>query len=114
MAYKTPIIKRTFVAVNESVQGEPLETKLERMITNREPISDSMGAPIYTERKEGVRASTNIRTDRWLIAVDATDKIAKSYKAKREERLKLKEDANKSAETESTQGTQQGQTKPAA
>ena len=73
----------TNVQRNISTIGERLETKLDRIVNNKEPIKD--GAPlIYTERKEGVRASTNIKTDRWEVAVDATDKIAKSYAARRE------------------------------
>ena len=73
----------TNVHINISTIGERLETKLDRIVNNKEPIKD--GAPlIYTERKEGVRASTNIKTDRWEVAVEATDKIARSYAARRE------------------------------
>lgn len=71
------------IRVNNSLQGETIEQKMERIINNKEPIKD--GAPlIFTERKEGVKASTNVRTDRWEVAIEATDKIAKSYTAKRE------------------------------
>lgn len=80
--YKTTRVER-----NTATPGEMLETKIERIISNKEPIKD--GAPlIYTDRKEGVRASTNIRTDRFEVAIDAMDKVAKSYKARREERQK--------------------------
>ena len=73
---------------------------MERIINNKEPIKD--GAPlIYTERKDGVKASTNIRTDRWGVALEATDKIAKSYKARREEKYKA---GAKDGEPESLQG----------
>lgn len=89
--YKVPAIKKTKLTINNTVQGETLEQKIERIVNNKEPIKD--GAPlIYTERKEGVRASTNIRTDRFEIAIEGTDKIAKSYKARREERHKPKKD----------------------
>lgn len=92
--------RTTGLTVNTSKEGETIEAKMERVINNKEPIKD--GAPIiYTERKEGVRASTNIRTDRWEIALDATDKIAKSYKARREEKEKAKP---KDGEAESIQG----------
>lgn len=95
---------------NKSVQGETIEQKVERMVNNKEPIKD--GAPlIYTERKEGIRASTNIRTDRWEVAVDASDKIAKSFKARREEKAKSGESkAQKANEPESTQGKDPGST----
>lgn len=73
------------IAVNESAEGETIEQQIERLITNKEPLKGD--SPLtYTERKEGVRAETNIRTDRWGIAVEATDKIARSYAARREER----------------------------
>ena len=71
--------------------------KVERITVNREPITD--GAPlIYTERKQGVLAGYDIRTDRFDIAIDAMDKVSKSNQAKREERGKVfdlpKEDNN--------------------
>lgn len=88
---------------NTSKEGETIEMKIERIVNNKEPIKD--GAPIiYTERKEGVRRSTNIRTDRMEIAIEATDKIAKSYKARREENAKKREPEKKDGEPESTQG----------
>lgn len=93
--YKIPKFKNTNnFHINNSVQGETLEQKIERIVNNKEPIGQGNDtAPIiYTERKEGVRASTNIRTDRFEVAIEATEKIAKSYKAKREERAKAKND----------------------
>lgn len=79
----------TKLRINESVEGERLETKIERVVHNNEPIKD--GAPlVYTERSEGVRASTNVNTDRFEVALDATDKVAKSYKARRENKAEMK------------------------
>lgn len=106
MSYKTTRITTGKMKVNNSVEGEPIEIKIERMMNGKEPMKE--GTPLlFTERKEGVRASTNIRTDRWLVAVEGADKIAKSYQARREERHKPKE--TESAKTETTQGTQQAQ-----
>jgi len=69
----------------EVMEGERIETKVDRVVHNNEPIKD--GAPlIYTERKLGVQPKYNIRTDRFDIAIDAMDKVEKSYKARREER----------------------------
>lgn len=77
--------------INEGVKGEPIELQIERMIQNKEPIKDA--APlVYTERKEGVKAEMNIRTDRFEVAIDATTKIQKSYSARREERMKINEE----------------------
>jgi hypothetical protein len=87
--YEKPKFGMTRVRVNNSVIGETLEQKIERIVNNNEPIKD--GAPLlYTDRSEGVRASTNIRTDRFEIALEATEKIAKSYQAKREDRAEQK------------------------
>ena len=97
--YTTPRFTQTTLLVNQSTEGEMLETKLERMLTNKEKITG--GAPkIFTERKKGVIASTNIRSDRFEIALEASEKIEKSYKARREEAVK----PPKIGETESTQG----------
>ena len=85
--YKKP--NRTSISVNESYIGERIEEKIMRITNNREPIKDA--APIiYTERREGVLPSTDIRTDRFEIAVDAMDKVQKTHIGKREERQKAK------------------------
>ena len=93
----------TTLKVNTAVEGETIEQKIERIVNNKEPIKD--GAPlIYTERKEGIRPSTNIRTDRWEIAIEATDKIAKSYQARRENKGLEVEPPKKDGEPEPIQG----------
>ena len=54
----------------EAYVGESIEHKVRRIVNNKEPIKD--GAPlIYTERKDGVQPSYNIRTDRFEVAVEA-------------------------------------------
>lgn len=66
-----------------TVEGETIETKVKRITTNKEPITD--GAPeIFTERKDGVQAGYNIRTDRFELAVEATDYITRSELSKRD------------------------------
>lgn len=86
---KFKVRKDCQLAINESVEGERLETKIERVVHNNEPIKD--GAPlVFTDRNEGVRAATNIRSDRFEIALDATEKVAKSYKARREAKADMK------------------------
>ena len=67
----------------ETFEGETIEEKVERIVTNKEPISG--GAPmIYTEKSAGVLPAYNIRTDRFDIAIDATSKIEAARQAKRE------------------------------
>lgn len=83
---KKELKHKTLISRNISVEGETLETKIERIITRNEPIKD--GAPlIYTERKEGVLPGYDVRTDRFDVAIDAMDKVSKSIIAKREDRM---------------------------
>jgi hypothetical protein len=92
--YKRNKPEKTTLTINTSYEGERLEEKINRIVNNKEPITD--GAPlIYTDRKDGVRPDTNIRTDRFEIAVDAMDKVHKSSIAKREAFHKDLEDKNK-------------------
>jgi len=75
---------------NTPEEGESLETKISRIVTNNEPITD--GAPIiYMDRGDGIKPEFDVRTDRWDIALDAMDKVTKSKLAKREERHKPKD-----------------------
>lgn len=84
-------MEKTTIKTNEAYEGESIEAKVRRIMNNKEPITD--GSPlIYTERKDGIQAAYDIRTDRFEIAVDAMDKVTKSHLAKREERHKPKED----------------------
>lgn len=93
--YKNVTVKAGQLKRNKSVEGETIEQKIERIVNNKEPIKD--GAPlIFTERKEGIKAAYNIRTDRWEVAIDAMDKVAKSYKARREESAKNRTPVKKS------------------
>lgn len=77
---------KTTMRVNDSYVGETIEQKIDRIVNNKEPISD--GAPlIYTDRKDGVLPATDIRTDRFELAVEAMDHVAKSKIAKREAKI---------------------------
>lgn len=92
--YRKNKMQPSSLEVNEAYEGETIEQKIFRIVNNKEPITD--GAPlIYTERKEGVRADMDIRTDRFEIATDAMDAVHKSNIAKREAFHKELEDKNK-------------------
>lgn len=87
---KFEIKNNTTLEVNDSVEGETIETKIERIVENNEPISD--GAPlIWTDRKDGVLPAYDIRTDRFDLAIDAMNAVSKTHIAKREELHKEKE-----------------------
>lgn len=92
---------KTSIDCNESKTGETIEQKVERIIGNKEPITD--GAPIiHMERKDGIIPDYDIRTDRFEKALEATDIITKTKLGKRAEMQKPKEEANKPK----TQGTE--------
>lgn len=71
----------------EEYSGETIEQKVERVTTNKEPITD--GAPIvYTEKAAGVQPEYNIRTDKWEIAQTAMDSVNASKIAQSKEYMK--------------------------
>jgi len=96
MGYKYRLPQKSQLTnVNTLCEGEPIEHKIERIVSNKEPIKD--GAPeIFTERKEGVKSAYNIRTDRWEVATEAMDKVSGSIQAKRDSKGKLKKSEEKS------------------
>ena len=66
-------------------------------MNNKEPITD--GAPLqYSQRKDGVNELCNIKSDRFDMALDMTDKITKSHRSKREERHKGEDKETKNQE----------------
>ena len=80
---KLVIMNRTSIVKNDSLKGETIEMKIERIVENKEPITD--GAPIiYTERKQGVLPEYDIRTDRFDLAIGAMDYVSRSQIAKRD------------------------------
>lgn len=106
--YRTRKKKLGNLKVNVSLEGDPLERKIERMINNNEPTSgDGSVAIIYTERADGVEAGYDIRTDRFEIAVDAADKASRGKAARRDGKvipLEKKEEVNEDGKAESTDG----------
>lgn len=113
--YRKQLIEPTTIELDVAVEGETIEERIDRMLNNGEGITD--GAPIiYTERAEGVRPEFNIKTDRFDLAIDAMDHVAKAGIAKREQgiadRKKVIEDHNSAQKGEknevgdqSTQGS---------
>lgn len=81
--YKKVTRNGSSLQVNNSYEGITVEERIRLMVDNKEPITDS--APlIYTERKDGVRPEFDIRTDRFELAVDKMDAVAKAIRAKRD------------------------------
>lgn len=87
--------------INQAVEGAKLESKIEQLMHEHESTGEQTAPLLYTAREQGVKEATNIRTDRWEIAVEAAGRIARSYMAKREERARAgKEPDQKPAEGE--------------
>ena len=81
------------IRVNNSYDAETLEQKINKAMRGNEPINDSVPI-IYTNRKDGVQAGYNVRTDRFDVALDASDYISKAKLTKREETYKAQEQKN--------------------
>ena len=90
--------QKTLLSVNESVEGESIEDKIERITTEREPITDSSPI-IYTERKDGVQPEYNPRTDTWEIAIDAMGTLQKQEVKKRWDAIAERDGKAKPADT---------------
>lgn len=73
-------------------EAETIEQKVERLLDQKEPI-ESTAPEIFTERKDGVLAAYNIRTDRFELAADAIDVLNKNAIAKRAEAQKKADEA---------------------
>lgn len=108
--YKRNKIVKTSIHRNESQEGETIEQKIERIVNNKEPITD--GAPIvYTERKNGVEAQYNIRTDRFEVAIDAMTAVDKAHQAKRAQKIEERETiklGNKEQNNQNKEGKEGG------
>lgn len=77
MKYSFPSKNNGRLKSVEIYEGESIETKCARILQDKEPITDT--APIiYTAKEDGVLPAYNIRTDRFDIAMDAYDKIARA------------------------------------
>lgn len=75
------IFSKTNFDINESVEGKSVEEKMREITINGQPI-DNAAPLIYTDKKDGVLPQYDIRTDRWDIALETTDKIARTNTAK--------------------------------
>lgn len=81
--YKKQLKSRTSITCKNTYKGDTLETRIQKMVNNNEPITDS--APlIYTDRKDGIKAEFDIRTDRFDWAIEQMDKVAGSIRARRD------------------------------
>lgn len=101
--YKPNKHQKSSININNSTEGETIEQKINRVVNNKEPITD--GAPIiHTERKAGVVAGYNPRTDKWEIALDAMDAVNKDRAAKYGAVMNIVKDEEEPDNTGETKG----------
>lgn len=97
---KNRILKNGKLNRNNTSEGTTLEKQIELAKSNKEDMPKEVDL-LFTEKKDGVIPSTNIRTDRQEVALDAIDKIHKSAQNRRDAMNKTKE------EEETTESSQQ-------
>lgn len=85
-------------------EAESIEAQMMKATTEKIPIENASPS-IYTERKDGVVPQYNPRTDRFDLAIEAMDKVAKSYRGKRADRIKQSE-AKQEAKEKSAEPSQ--------
>lgn len=105
-SYKVKAFTTSKLNVNKSKEGESIERKIERMMTNKEPLKGDGSGLIYTPAKDGVKPEHDIRTDRFEIAVQATSKIQKSFKARRDAQNKPEQKTETGQEKQQQQQAQ--------
>ena len=94
------IINTGSIRKNQFNEGINIETKVARMVSNEEPITDAVPL-FYGSAKDGVRPEYNIRTDRFQIAMEAHDKISSYEKSQYLKRVNGAEESSKEAKEES-------------
>lgn len=104
--YKQNKPAQTSIRINKSYIGEMLEVKIDRMLTNKEPIKDPGVGLQYSERKEGVIPGADIRTDRFEVANTAMDKAKDKRIAERDKRMGKVAKENMDKETKNETGGQ--------
>lgn len=78
-----------------TLEGQSLEEMLRKMVAGKEPIQATAKIG-YSERKDGVRAEYDIRTDRFELAMMASDKVhASQYAARMSEDGYVKDENGK-------------------
>lgn len=70
------------IKTNYAREGESLEEQMRKAIAGNEPIQ-ATAKVTYNDRKDGVLPQHDIRTDRFMVAMMATDKIHASKAAAR-------------------------------
>lgn len=106
------------IKVNKCVEGEKIETMIDRIVYGNEPLEDGSDV-IYTLAKDGVNPAHDHRTDKYVVMLDEAEKtnrtisndaFMKAVKGGKSEE-NSEENNKKSDGAESIQGKSQGDTK---
>lgn len=81
--YQPVKTERSKIGSVEIRPGESLMHRLQRAMSNKEPIGDAGLTKIYTERAEGVLPHTNIRNDKFEAMIEAADAKVQFHKERR-------------------------------
>lgn len=92
--YKIPKQHRTTIEINQSVQGESIETRIERMLNNNDDVSE-MKELIFTREEDGIMGAFNIRHDHWDEAYENASTMAEKNSELDSARLKKRQEAIK-------------------
>lgn len=74
------------LCTTEAFIGQSIEEKVFQAVNSKTPI-EAVAPMVYSERKDGVLPETNIRTDRFEIAQEAINSIAKGVRERRLKRM---------------------------
>lgn len=85
--FKTSNYSKTQISCNEAYYAESIEQKMRKVMAGAETAEETAQI-IYTDRKDGVLPEYDIRTDRFDVALEASDKCHKTDIARREEAMK--------------------------
>lgn len=84
----------------ERNEGMSLEREMQLAQNNGVMPEKNMSSVFYTQRKDGVLASTNIRSDKWDISQEAMSHANKEFSKRVEENLKQKQEPKQETKIE--------------
>lgn len=88
MLYARKKIQSNKLKGNESFEGVSLEKELRLAQTQGIKPDRNITEIFYTQKKDGVLASCDIRTDRFEIGQNAMDKVNRTFHEKIQEQIK--------------------------
>lgn len=116
--YKKQTQIKTSIISNDSVEGETIETRIERLLNNGDEVIEGKEL-IYTRPEDGVIASFNIRHDHWddayeqsSIMAERRSELDQAQLKKRKDIIKKKEEEDKYLRDQATKGIKGDQNDP--